>query len=790
MEDLKTAQERFELVSRATNDAVWDWDLVTNAVWWNAGFYRLFGYAPEQVEPGLESWTRRLHPGDSERVLASIHRVIDGGETAWSDEYRFLRADGSWADIFDRGYVIHAEGEKPIRMIGAMMDVSNRKRDERARTALTQVAEAAGAASSLQELLASIHRIVADLLPAKNFFIALYRPETHELEFPYYVDEIDPPPPGPVPAGEGLTAYVLRTGQPLLLTGPEQYREFAQSGEVAPIGAPSASWVGVPLKTQDSTVGVLVAQSYDPSVRFNEQDKTLLQFVSTQVARAIERRQVEDTLRQSERRFRALIENISDGIAVLSADGDVLYRSTSAARMLGQDPLKPPVRKMMDGVHPDDHAALSEVWGRMLANPGVRFQSGGRARHQDGSWRLIESTLVNLLDDPALRGVVANFRDVTERKEIEGQLMAADRMVSIGTLAAGVAHEINNPLSYVLANLSLLPDALGTTTPEVTDILGAARDGAERVRQIVRDLKTFSRAEESVQGDLDIHRVLDAVANLSWNEIRHRARLVKDYGQSLPPVAANEGRLGQVFLNLVVNAAQAMPEGQANQHEIRLHTHAEGNRVVVEVRDSGAGIKAEHLEHLFDPFFTTKPVGVGTGLGLFICKNIVTSLGGTISVKSEVAKGTVFTVSLPVSAEFVTEAKPPPQPPVLAERKAHVLVVDDEPQIARVIRAALRAHDVQSVTSAAEALSKLRAGERFDIIICDLMMPEMTGMELHETLERERPDDARRIVFLTGGAFTPKARTFLEQVKNMRIDKPFEVAGLRALVAEWLRERP
>ena len=786
--DLKLAQERFELVSRATNDAVWDWDLVTNALWWNAGFYRLFGYSLEQVEPGLESWTRRLHPGDMERVLASIHGVIDSGETAWSAEYRFLRSDGSWADIFDRGYVIHDEGHKPVRMIGAMMDVSDRKRDERARTALTQVAESAGAAASLQELLAAIHRIVADLLPAKNFFIALYRPETHELEFPYLIDELDEPPPGPVPAGEGLTAYVLRTGLPLLLSGPEQYQEFSRRGDVTPIGAPATSWLGVPLKTQQRTVGVLVSQSYDPAVRYGEADKEILQFVSTQVARAIERKQAEDALRQSERRFRALLENSADGVAVLDAKGNVRFRSVSGARLLGREP-GDPIPSMMESVHPDDQAAVAEQWARVLASPGVRFHTSARSRHKDGSWRTIESTLVNLLEDPALGGIVANFRDVTERKQIEGQLMAADRMVSIGTLAAGVAHEINNPLAYVVANLSLLPDALGATTPEVTDILAAARDGAERVRQIVRDLKTFSRAEESVQGDIDIHRVLDAVSNLSWNEIRHRARLVKDYGQGLPPVEANEGRLGQVFLNLVVNAAQAMPEGQANRHEIRLHTRTEGSRVLVEVRDTGAGIKAEHLEHLFEPFFTTKPVGVGTGLGLFICKNIITSLGGTISVQSEVGKGTVFTVSLPISPDFARKPLPPPAPAVEAERPARVLVVDDEPQIARVIRAALRSHEVDAVTSAAEALSKLRGGERFDVIICDLMMPEMTGMEFHEALERELPDEARRVVFLTGGAFTAKARTFLEQVKNMRIDKPFEVAALRALVAERLRER-
>jgi two-component system cell cycle sensor histidine kinase/response regulator CckA len=559
-----------------------------------------------------------------------------------------------------------------------------------------------------------------------------------------------------------------------------------RSGEVTPLGAPSASWLGVPLQTQQRTVGVLVAQSYDPSVRFSEHDQGILEFVSTQVARAIERKQAEDSLRQSERRFRALIENSADGIAVIGADGVMTYRSVSGARVMGKDP-GAPLTSMRETVHPDERAVVEEVWARVLANPGVPVHTVGRALHHDGSWRTLESTFVNLLEDKALNGVVANFRDITERKHIEGQLMAADRMVSIGTMAAGVAHEINNPLAYVVANLSLLADALGTSGTEATDLLAAAREGADRVRQIVRNLKTFSRADESVQGDIDIHRVLDSVASLSWNEIRHRARLVKDYGQALPPVGGNEGRLGQVFLNLVVNAAQAMPEGEAGKNEIRLLTRYDGDRVIVEVRDTGAGIKAEHLDHLFDPFFTTKPVGVGTGLGLFICKNIVTSLGGSITVQSQIGRGTVFTVCLPRGSGLAIAAPPAPEP-APAARRARILAVDDEPQMGRVIAAALRAHDVTAITNAADALARLRAGERFDIILCDLMMPQMTGMDLFETLERELPEQARRFVFLTGGAFTPKSRTFLERVKNLRIDKPFEVSGLRAMVAERLRE--
>ena len=242
-------------------------------------------------------------------------------------------------------------------------------------------------------------------------------------------------------------------------------------------------------------------------------------------------------------------------------------------------------------------------------------------------------------------------RDLTDRKLMQARLLQSDRMASVGTLAAGVAHEINNPLAYVKANLDVLasrripqlavllrsleeeriehlgggePDdsayELSERLSQIAAMIDLAREGAERVRSIVRDLKTFSRADEETTTPVDVARVLDASVNMAWNEIRHRAKLIKEYGE-VPPVEANESRLGQVFLNLLINAAQAIPEGRAYEHEIRVRTYADANdeRVVIAVSDTGSGIAKDALYRIFDPFFfTTKAVGVGTGLGLWI----------------------------------------------------------------------------------------------------------------------------------------------------------------------------
>jgi CheY-like chemotaxis protein len=276
---------------------------------------------------------------------------------------------------------------------------------------------------------------------------------------------------------------------------------------------------------------------------------------------------------------------------------------------------------------------------------------------------------------------------------------------------------------------------------------------------------------------------------MAWNEIRHRARLDKSYGP-VPEVEANESRLGQVFLNLLVNASQAIPEGAAEQQVIRIATRTDAaGRAVVEISDTGPGIPADVFPRLFTPFFTTKPVGVGTGLGLSICHRIITGLGGEIVAESAPGKGALFRVILPPAQSASAAAEVVAQTVAPATRRGHVLIVDDEAVLARSLsRALTHEHDVVVVTRAEQALARIAAGERFDVILCDLMMPQMTGMQLHDAIAPLAPDQAKAMVFLTGGAFTPEAQAFLTRVVNPRFDKPFDVAALRSAVNEMVRQ--
>jgi signal transduction histidine kinase len=408
-------------------------------------------------------------------------------------------------------------------------------------------------------------------------------------------------------------------------------------------------------------------------------------------------------------------------------------------------------------------------------------------------------TLVDTID----RLLVAS-----EHRELQARLAQTDRLTSLGTLAAGVAHEINNPLAYVLLNLGYvgeeLPRLLGADDSppstrnraepiadrirEVRVAIDHARDGAERIRDIVRSLKTFSRPENDTLSPLDVAQVLDATLSMVSNEIRHRGRLVKDYSQT-PQVIANEARLGQVFLNLLLNAVQALPEGHSEANEIRivLRSSAEG-RVLVEVHDNGIGIAPQVRGRIFEPFFTTKPVGIGTGLGLAICHGIVNSLGGTLSVESELGKGSTFRVDLPAAGRMigvtaVASAREVPPAAAATESPRHILVVDDEPIVCFSLERLLSSEGrVVALTSAREALARIESGDRFDIILCDLLMPQIDAPAMYDELLKIAPDQAQRMVFVTGGAFTMRARDFLARVPNTRLSKPFDVDALLKLV--------
>jgi PAS domain S-box-containing protein len=495
--------------------------------------------------------------------------------------------------------------------------------------------------------------------------------------------------------------------------------------------------------------------------------------------------------------FHSLLE-ICPQLVVVHREGRVVYVNPATARALGMAS-----SEELNGVavgdlfHDDDRATVESRVLAPAAN-STHDTFGLRWRTRSGAFRTTEASAAPIELDGAA-AVVLVARDVTERTEYEHQLLQRDRMAALGTLSAGVAHEINNPLTYLLVNLehvlrrlraaSASDDPIeelaavgGGGLAALAQSLQQAVEGANRVRQIVRDLLTFSQGNVEQRGMVDVRGILESATQMAWHEIRHRARLVKSLAD-VPPVDANEARLGQVFLNLLVNAAQAIPEGQADRHEIRVATRTDENgNVLVEVSDTGTGITPENMSRIFDPFFTTKGES-GTGLGLSISHGAVRSLGGDIRVTSAPGRGTTFQVVLP-PAKTWRGAVPASSHEVRTLARRRVLVVDDERLVGEAIARTLsEENEVEVVTEAQEALARIARGDRFDVILCDLMMPVMTGMDLYAEIVRVAPKLVGRLVFMTGGAFTSRARAFLESVVNPCLEKPLDMSKLRSLIA-------
>ncbi len=451
----------------------------------------------------------------------------------------------------------------------------------------------------------------------------------------------------------------------------------------------------------------------------------------------------------------------------------------------------PTFEKFIGAVHPDDRARTAETIQQALANR-TPFRFDHRIVASDGTLRSLHCRgVVVVARDGTVTELLGSSQDVTERRQMEDQLQLTGKLASLGTLASGVAHEINNPLAYVASNLELLDRQLvdlegkldGGSTKPLQDAVAAARHGAARMRDIVRGLKTFSRIDQDGKTAVDLARVADLAIEVASHQIGQRARLVRDYAKA-PRVPGNESRLSQVFMNLLVNAAQAIAPGAAADNEIRVRIFTdEAGRARVEVSDTGSGIEPEHLGRIFDPFYTTNPTGEGTGLGLSICHGIVKELGGDIEVTSTSRKGTTFALSLPAVDASEAELRPASEPKQRAvTTRKRICVVDDEARYAESLRMLLGYdHDVALAPSAERALELLSGGQAFDVIVCDLMMPGKTGMDLHDELTAPSRE---RMIFLTGGATTERAREFLARPDIRYLEKPVELPILEAMIEE------
>jgi two-component system cell cycle sensor histidine kinase/response regulator CckA len=391
------------------------------------------------------------------------------------------------------------------------------------------------------------------------------------------------------------------------------------------------------------------------------------------------------------------------------------------------------------------------------------------------------------VDKKTLLGAIDDVLALRERLREPAMLAQSERMAALGTLAGGVAHEINNPLTYVLLHLTQAMRLLATisggpnqaTVEKLEMLVRGALEGGERIRAITSGIRAFTRIEDRTRAPVDVHGVVESAITLVPADLKRRAKLNKQFG--VPPIVlANEGALAQVFLNLVTNAFQAIPDDGADSHEVTIRTGSDrAGRAFVEVTDDGEGVPEHLTGRIFEPFFSTRAVGQGMGLGLSMSHGIVASLGGDLVLQKREERGATFRVTLPAAYGSGTR---------LAERlnpSRRVMVIDDEFPIARAIRDALAGqHEVVIVDDSVKAIEMIESSKAsFDVVLCDLNMSGLSGIDVYERLRATRPKLAERMVFMTSGIMGDRARAFLAEKPRRLLHKPVDFAEVRQLLS-------
>lgn len=805
-EAVRESEERFRLLANATNDAIWHWEAATNSTWRSGGYLTHFGYLPEDITPSQEFWSERIHPDDRERVLANHQEVTSHGGERIAVEYRFRRKDGSYAYVLDRSRIVRDADGTVLRMVGGMTDLTALKRtatdlarSNRALKLLTRCNEALIRAQSERELLAANCQLATDVGGFRLAWIGLTQHDaTRRLEIAAvsgpasaFVEDLQLSWDPSQPNATGPAARAIQSGCAVVLNRLEDDPAFAPC-------LPKArqhdltTLACLPLRDNGQTVGVLALYA-GPDRDWPEDEVRLLQELADDVAFGLAHLRALARTRQQA----ALIDESRDAIIVCDRNERIVFWSLGAERIYGWSATEAEGR-----TYPSLLQTEPELFAKARAAVNHHGQWRGELQHfAKAGDRLVLSARWTSLPHPA-GGAASILRidtDVTEQKRVEQQLLRAQRLESIGTLAGGIAHDLNNMLAPIVMGLDLLrgrhddPGSLAL----IDNLQRSARRGSELIKQVL----TFARGTEGTRAPVVLDRVLGEVHGIIINTFPKNITLQLDLGLDAP-VLGDATQLNQVFMNLCVNARDAMPAGgtlrlasrivEVGATDIADHRDAHPGRYArVDVQDTGTGIEPDALERIFEPFFTTKDVGRGTGLGLATSLGIVRSHGGFISVTSAVGEGTTFSVHLPlmadVAAPSASGSSPPFEPPLNGASRL-VLIVDDEPAILEVAAATLVAAGYRTlVADNASAALRLFHAHRDEIaaVLTDIMMPGMDGVALAEALRRLDPH--LPVVGASGlgqAAATTAARTFPQLLA-----KPFSTEQLLQALAEALTDR-
>lgn len=777
---LQASESRFELVAQATNDALWDWDIQAGTVWVNDSFLEKFGYKRDEIELRKELWELHVHPEDKERILEQLDAFIKSDESYWTAEYRYRRHDDTYADVYDRAYVLRDKSGKATRMIGAMMDVSELKRVERAvqfQALLLDTVEQAVIATDINGIISYWNKF------AEKIF--------------------------------GWTSAELLNKTAIDYLIPEE--SLAESESVMKQLQEGKSWNGeMILKRRDGTK--FPAQLINSPVNNDKGERVGMLGIITDTSENNRTKKenifLSSQIEAQRQRLNTIIANIpgvvwESRLESTESDQYANFVSDYVEKMIGysvEEWLKKP-NFWLEIMHPEDRAHAELELKSFIEEEGTAVQQY-RWIAKDGSIVWVETQMALIKDEDgkpfSLRGISI---DVSERKVIEEalqkseeQLRQSQKLESVGRLAGGIAHDFNNMLTAINGYSDLLLREIGDDDSLKKKVLEIKKAG-ERSSALTHQLLAFSRRQVLQPKMIDLNRVVTDMNQLLLRLIGEDIQLNIELDGSPTCVEADPGQLSQVIMNLVVNARDAMLQGGdltvkterilfENEPVARFAAKTKGTFVMLSVIDNGIGIEPKILEQIFEPFFTTKQVGVGTGLGLSTVYGIVKQSGGYIWVDSEVGKGSEFKIYLPYVEPVNQDKKEKKRLEQFPYGTETVLLVEDEEMVRDLTRRILElcGYSVIEARNGVEALKICEETEEtIALLMTDVVMPQMNGRELSEKVTAMNPKI--KTLFTSGYMNDRVMRHGISDDEVNFIQKPFAPDVLARKIRQLLDDK-